>query len=352
MSLTASNIDDMSIGDSQVIIAVGTKRYLFSNLSRSFVDSLRTCQTTGQFEQSREISILLKKVDADTDEDVKQDRKHSRDLLHLSSKTVTALSRRLIPLTSRPLSVIISIVSVACLASAFKNGLSNRVHGIGRPMHIQDFLMMFAAYLSSIFAHELGHAVLCLKKTDLVGSIRVRLSRGLPVVTTDVSSLHLASVFDQAKIAIAGVIFQITFASLLLVSPVRAIQIGGMFAILAALFSLLPFPGSDGFWFLNDALGIDLSKAYRKASMRNKILHTYTIWLVTMNFLICYVMLHSGFRGLSNVMVARHVPLSGAVLQLTYTLYAILIVSSHVVRTVVFLRRGTLDRWNGGEVMD
>lgn len=348
MSLTIDDIDDMSISDSRVIVAVGTRRYLFGGLDRNFTDNLKRYQLEERLAESAEAGILIRRIAADNAEATS--RKPMRDILCISSRTVTIVSRRLAPLTSLPLSAIICIASAICLALAFKGGLSGRVQGFAETMRVYDIAIVLASYICSIFVHEFGHAVLCLKKTGLVGSITVRLSRGLPVFATDVSSLHLASRASQAKIAVAGVLFQICFASLLLMVPILAVQIGGMLALVAALFSLLPFPRSDGYWFMNDALGIDLSRTYREASPIRKMLHLYTLWLITTHMLIWYLLFYSGFELLWRSVSERQLLISGAALWAIYILYAVLVVSSHAVRTVGFLRNGTLSRWDRSSV--
>jgi hypothetical protein len=127
-----------------------------------------------------------------------------------------------------------------------------------------------------------------------------------------------------------------------------AIKVGGALALFAALFSLLPFPKSDGYWFMNDSLAIDLSKTFREASFRSKMLHPYTGWLIMTHVAICYLLLSAGFQALWTSLSGRQLEPSGAALWAVYIVYAVLVVSSHGIRAVAFLRNGTLDRWDRG----
>jgi uncharacterized protein (DUF486 family) len=116
-----------------------------------------------------------------------------REIFSLSSRTVTTISRKLVPLTSLPFSAALVVASAVCLVFAFFDGLGSQLREFVAEVRLVDIGVALATYISSVFVHEFGHAALCLKKTGLVGSITVRLSRGLPVFATDVSSLHLSS---------------------------------------------------------------------------------------------------------------------------------------------------------------
>ena len=350
MSPTIEDIDDISISGSRVIVAIGARRYLFGNLKQDFTDDLRKHQLEGRLAQSAAVGTLIRKIGAETAvagaETSAAAGKPARTVLTLSSRTVTIISRRLMPLTSLPVAALLCVASAICLALAIGDGLTAPLKAFSSSIGVLDIVVALATYIASVFVHEFGHAVLCLKKTGLVGAISVRLSRGLPVFATDVSSLHLAGRSDQARIAVAGVLFQTVFASVLMMTPIPAIQVGALVALVAALFSLLPFPRSDGFWFMSDVLGIDLSRSYRDASPLRKALHPYTLWLVSTQLTIWALLFYSGYKALSKVVSDGQLLLSGAALWALYILYAVLVVSSHAVRTIGFLRNGNLSRWD------
>lgn len=344
MRFSADDIDDLSISGSRVILAIGSKRYLFDKLDTSFVDRLKQDYLNGRLAQSSAAGALLRRIGDPADAG---DRPKQSVGLCISAGTVTRISSTLRPLTGGGLALLLAASGATCLAVAL--GWAGDSVGIGANLQRLgplDIAVALLVYVASIFVHEFGHAARCYRETGLVGSIRVRLSRGLPVFTTDVSSVHLATPTGRAKIAVAGVIFQSVLAGHLLMVPVPGIQLGAMLALLAALFSLLPYPGSDGFWFMNDLLGIDLPRTFRDASLGARIRHPYTIWLLATNFAICGLLLRFGYLGLVEMLSRGDSGLAVVGLWAGYIAYSFLLVSSHAIRTIGFVRRGKLGRWD------
>jgi uncharacterized membrane protein len=342
MNLTVDDIDDISVSGSRVILAIGARRFFFDNLSHGFTERLEGLHRQGRLADSREISALLGKIDVDRT--AKAGPRPGKTILCLPSYTVKRLARPFLRLMIAPISLAICAAAALCGAYAMRDGFTAPLAGARQMVQAYDFAVAFFVYILSVFVHEFGHAAACLKKTGLVGSIKVRLRRGLPVFTTDVSSVHFASPRDQAQIAIAGVVFQLCFAAFLLLSPVLGMRMGAIFALVAALFCLIPYPGSDGFWFINDAFRLDLPKTFREASVTRKATHGYAIFLVIVNLAVCYLLLRFGFDALGDLMARGHVALSTGALWVVFIAYSILVVSSQAIKTGRFLRDGAVSR--------
>ena len=126
--------------------------------------------------------------------------------------------------------------------------------------------------------------------------MRARLYRGIPVFTTDVSSLYMASPIEQAAIAICGLLFQVTLSFFLLLVPVDAIRIGASLSILSATFAAIPLPGTDGYWFLSDIFRTKIVVTLGKAGHRDLIGLIYAVWLVVTTGYFAYILLRDGIH--------------------------------------------------------
>src|SRR5450830_1815692 len=120
--------------------------------------------------------------------------------------------------------------------------------------------ILISSIVLFICVHELGHATACVVNTGTVGAIRFRSYRGSPALAIDVSSIVFTDRRGQAMIALAGVIFQLAISTCILLFPLpQSIEWGCRLSLFAALFSLSPLPKTDGYWFLCDLIGRQLS---------------------------------------------------------------------------------------------
>jgi hypothetical protein len=142
-----------------------------------------------------------------------------------------------------------------------------------------DALITLAVIQLSGLVHEFGHAAACLRHTGATGSIRLMQYRGAPAMAADVSSICMTDARGKAMVAIAGAAIQSVFGLALLASGVEALRMGASMAVLAALFSMTPLPGTDGYWLLRDLFGLQLRpRLWRSAAGRwSDVLYGYLL---------------------------------------------------------------------------
>ena len=108
--------------------------------------------------------------------------------------------------------------------------------------------------------HELGHASALQREGYPPGRIGWGILFILPVLWTDVSAVAALPRRGKLRVDLAGVCFQVaaggvlTLVGGLLQSPV--LSLAGGLALLAVLWSLLPFIRADGYWALADLLNL------------------------------------------------------------------------------------------------
>lgn len=123
-----------------------------------------------------------------------------------------------------------------------------------------DLLAAAAIFFLCVCIHEMGHAAACVWHTGTVGGVRFKTYRGAPAVAIDVSSIVLTGRVGKSAVALAGLLFQLLFSAVLLATVHNeVVQWGARMSVWAALFTLLPLPRADGYWFLVDASGRYLS---------------------------------------------------------------------------------------------
>lgn len=175
---------------------------------------------------------------------------------------------------------------------------------------------------------------MCLKATGLAGAITVRMRNGLPVFRSDVSSLHLVGRFDRIKIAAMGPVLQLCFGMMWLNVPRPAAIFGGLLACLSALWSLVPFPGSDGFWLISDGYDCNLSERFRTMKWKEKIRHPYTIFLTISGSILIIFTFHN--IRLNNISSCNC---------LLFSLYLDIVTASYLVRFSRFATCGQTARF-------
>jgi len=120
-------------------------------------------------------------------------------------------------------------------------------------------LLLFLA--TGIF-HELGHAAALKRQGYPPGGIGLGVLFVLPVLFADVSAVAVLPRGGRIRVDLAGVCFQILAGGLLFGTGTflpgqpfgRLLQLGGVLALPAVAWSLLPFIRADGYWFLADLL--------------------------------------------------------------------------------------------------
>jgi hypothetical protein len=121
-------------------------------------------------------------------------------------------------------------------------------------------------FLLTALWHELGHAAALARSGYPPGGIGAGILFVIPVLFADVSALGALPRSGRLRVDVAGVVFQLAAGGLFMagslwpqLSPriAQVLVLGGSSALLAVVWSLLPFLRSDGYWLLCDLLKLD-----------------------------------------------------------------------------------------------
>lgn len=282
-------IEDVAVGETQIIVSLQGRRFLFDGFSPASIARIGRLQAEGLLSTSQEGRALLTRIIA-TSEPVAISACPPRGFT-IPARHVQRLASWLLPITRRPYSALVlfwSILSTGWLA-LWQPFFVRYINDSG----FSALICTSAIYLISIAIHELGHATSLLKRTGLVGSISIRFTAFLPRVAVDVSSLHLAAGQTRGWIALSGPLAQMSFAGCCLILPYPPMQMGGYMALFGAVFSLLPLPGSDGFWALHDFSRDRIWRVYTGNDMRRKLFQPYTLFLsVILSSMLYFILNH------------------------------------------------------------
>jgi lauroyl/myristoyl acyltransferase len=121
--------------------------------------------------------------------------------------------------------------------------------------------------LASLLAHEMGHAFALFRAGGTPGEVAVVIARGRPRMGTDLAGLETLSPLARAGVDLAGVAAQVVFAgSLAGIALARPYPCAPALSLLLLLVlgDLLPLPGTDGRWLLDDLARHDPADALRR----------------------------------------------------------------------------------------
>lgn len=262
-SLYQFDVDDVALGDTFAVLSQGVRRLLLKNLSaddvRTFSDLNRNrVFRREQLSEKMFASLTAHGLVLDTPE-VPTWRRRFASKLRFSSSTVSRLARPLMPLFSVP-GLIFLVLFQALLYSlpgVHFAKIQDFAHWATQVTAV-DAVVTLAVVFMSMVVHEFGHATACLKMTGATGSIRVMTFRGTPAMAADVSSICLTDERGKAVVAMAGALFQSTFAACLLAFGPPQAQMAATMAILGAMFSMTPLPNTDGYWLIRDFFNLRL----------------------------------------------------------------------------------------------
>ena len=120
-------------------------------------------------------------------------------LILVSSASVTRIARLLAPLAGTFAMAAMALLSMVCLlVGASRVDLSFGALRWLERASLADVLLASLAFAFCVLVHEIGHAAACHAQTGIVGCVRARFYRGIPVFTNDVSSLALATPTGRA----------------------------------------------------------------------------------------------------------------------------------------------------------
>jgi hypothetical protein len=116
--------------------------------------------------------------------------------------------------------------------------------------------VMLLAVLRMVW-HECGHAAACYRHAGAVGGIGMGVFFVSPVMYCDVSDVHLLERRDKAKVAVAGVVFDLVFLAAALACFGAQWWMLKLYwlSVIGIALNLLPFYRNDGYWILNDLTG-------------------------------------------------------------------------------------------------
>ena len=252
--------DDIFIGNERAILAVGGQRYLIDKLTRDELSWLHNLRDAKMIIVEDETKVRLLKILLDTGGLMKKgtvvENKHRCSYAIARSKTMTSISRNLSILGS-PLGLVFMAASLPLTAILFFT-----VPDLPS-LSIIDILLAVPLYILSVLFHELGHGANCFRLTGMVGGLRWNEKSVLSFsVLTDVSALSLVGARDRAVNAIAGVCFQMFFASVVILGmtlellPLQIAMLTVYLIGFSICFNLLPHFQSDGYYFLSDLFSL------------------------------------------------------------------------------------------------
>jgi hypothetical protein len=121
--------------------------------------------------------------------------------------------------------------------------------------------MPFLLFLFSAFWHELGHATALVYHGRRPGAIGVGVLMIFPVLWCDVTATALLDRNQKIRVDISGVIFQLSFASILhllaIISGISEFETASKLCLMAVGWNLIPFLRTDSYWLLCDLLKLD-----------------------------------------------------------------------------------------------
>jgi len=122
-----------------------------------------------------------------------------------------------------------------------------------------EFALAVFLFLVSALWHELGHAAALACQGYPPGPIGVGLLLFIPVLFCDVTAAAALPRFGRLRVDGAGIAWQLALGGTFFLTGSWlgevALRVAGLSALIAILWSLLPFLRTDGYWFLCDLLG-------------------------------------------------------------------------------------------------
>jgi hypothetical protein len=127
--------------------------------------------------------------------------------------------------------------------------------------------LVLAAFLATAVWHEIGHAAALKREGRAAGVVGLGMLLLVPVLYCDVTAVALLPRRGRLRVDASGLVFQLAGGGFLfalsgvLVSwaprVALSFQVAGLLALLAVVWSLIPFMRTDGYWLLCDLLGCD-----------------------------------------------------------------------------------------------
>lgn len=276
------DLDDVIIGPRKVILVSKAKRLLIENLTDMDIDWLSANRnslidlTTLTPSRRQIFEKLAAKGIAVQVNDGKLPKKSIATTIRISSG-LTHLLCSPFQIFTYP-SVLIALVIINILAFEYEFVKIYPLISINVLMSHISMQFVFISLLTTIglsLLHELGHAAASVRLTGMTGGIRIGNLHGMIAFAVDVTPVRLTTRWGRVSIASAGIsIDLLTCLILLSLFDDPAVKFGASLALISTVLNLLPFPKTDGFWALNDALQkplVPIISPIRTVSARNFI---------------------------------------------------------------------------------
>lgn len=329
------------------MISIKNRRFLIRNLSKENAHELIKAHKHGLLYSNCVSPTLLSSliqigaaIDHNKANEPAQLSEKPRYKLVIPSRIVKPICGALAPLSTTPGLLMLLFLSILGVTT-----------GICRPQYptnitawlletsYLDIFLSSLSFLGCILFHELGHGSACLNRTGLVGCITGRFYIGIPVITTDVSSLHYTSNRNKAVIAISGVVFQTAISVALLILPSEIVRTGATLSLMSAAFALTPLPGSDGYWFLSDLFQMKIAGFFGPQGRKDWVGITYTFFLLLVATYFAYKLTIVGLMQIDHfINLPPHETRS--LLSIPAGTYALIVVIFFIKRIIEFLKNG------------
>lgn len=322
------------------------RRFVIRNLSRSNIQILVEAHARGVLHSDTVSPLLLTaliKINAAASD---EGRTESNQLftvprqLAISSRYVKPICGAFAPIsTTHGLIALVCISTLGLITGACQPLYPTSITRWLETTSGTDIFLASMIFLACILFHELGHGTTCLNRTGLIGRVTGRLYMGIPILTTDVSSLHFASNRDKAAVAMSGIIFQTAGSVALLLFPSEIVRTGATLSLMSAAFSLMPLPGSDGYWFLTDLFEAKIVGYFGSKGRRDWVGATYTLFLISVTPYFVYKLTNIGFLQFNRL--ANNIHHEGNIsLILLIGIYAWIVAFLFAKKVIKFLKDG------------
>lgn len=274
------NGDSISIGRGVALIKKGQQRFVLEKLTAAEAIQLQHLANGDLISPPGKLFDLLKAkalIDEKSDPVVLS----SGLKLHML-RMLEILLRVLTPLSAPWVMTVAMAITITALAlgnipfatiRVFRNFVENGSFGL--------FLSAYAIFLALAVVHEIGHLAAYYRATGIVGTLRLTTYRGMPVLAAEVSALSVLDSKSKASIALAGPALQMMLSAASLLTLPSFLHAGIAMSLFAAATALIPFPRSDGYWFLRDRFGLTLDPNRNSQSkLRDRLANSiYRFWL-------------------------------------------------------------------------
>jgi len=182
----------------------------------------------------------------------------------IAAGTVRGLASALAPLAA-PL-VVLPLLAAALATTAVALARLARA-GAGPWRDSGAWAIGLGALGASLLAHELGHAIALRRAGGTPGAVALLATPPRARLATELAGLEAIAPLARAAVDVAGAAAQVMFAGVLAalaLAGAAACAPGAALVLVTGLAELVPLPGTDGRWLLDDLARHDPADALRR----------------------------------------------------------------------------------------